>query len=229
MLWISTECGVSRSLSDLPSSTLMGWCAGASGCTEGLLHSHDSEIAMKSRRDTTGPSPHKVISWMSIGRGLECEGGVADQRPVPRSGRLVRSRIHVPGPRQRNHRGAIALVEHGTLDWDCSRGWPTCAGADLRPATDVPLNQTWFVTREKLPVFAVLTGTGDVVVSSTVKDLVAGSGLVFEHAGEHEFEKGVPCCCSLARRAVDVGPPGRRREGQAPQQEPEVPHEHVPP
>jgi class 3 adenylate cyclase len=31
----------------------------------------------------------------------------------------------------------------------------------------------------------------EVLVSQTVKDLVAGSGLVFEDAGEHEL-KGVP-------------------------------------
>jgi hypothetical protein len=30
-----------------------------------------------------------------------------------------------------------------------------------------------------------------VLVSSTVKDLVAGSGIEFEHRGEHEL-KGVP-------------------------------------
>ena len=34
-------------------------------------------------------------------------------------------------------------------------------------------------------------GPRDVVVSQTVKDLVAGSGFVFEHRGEHEL-KGVP-------------------------------------
>jgi class 3 adenylate cyclase len=38
---------------------------------------------------------------------------------------------------------------------------------------------------------AGLAGAGDVLVSSTVKDLVAGSGLVFEDAGEREL-KGVP-------------------------------------
>jgi class 3 adenylate cyclase len=38
---------------------------------------------------------------------------------------------------------------------------------------------------------AGLAGAGEVLVSSTVKDLVAGSGLVFEDAGEHEL-KGVP-------------------------------------
>jgi class 3 adenylate cyclase len=36
-----------------------------------------------------------------------------------------------------------------------------------------------------------LAGPGEVLVSQTVKDLVAGSGLVFEDAGEHEL-KGVP-------------------------------------
>ena len=36
-----------------------------------------------------------------------------------------------------------------------------------------------------------LAGPGDVLVSSTVKDLTAGSGLTFEDAGEHEL-KGVP-------------------------------------
>ena len=34
-------------------------------------------------------------------------------------------------------------------------------------------------------------GPSDVLVSSTVKDLVAGPGLTFEDAGEHEL-KGVP-------------------------------------
>ena len=36
-----------------------------------------------------------------------------------------------------------------------------------------------------------LAGPSEVLVSSTVKDLVAGSGLFFEDAGEHEL-KGVP-------------------------------------
>jgi class 3 adenylate cyclase len=38
---------------------------------------------------------------------------------------------------------------------------------------------------------AALAGPSEVMVSSTVKDLVAGSGLAFEDAGEHEL-KGVP-------------------------------------
>jgi len=38
---------------------------------------------------------------------------------------------------------------------------------------------------------AALAGPSQVLVSSTVKDLVAGSGLTFEDAGEHEL-KGVP-------------------------------------
>jgi class 3 adenylate cyclase len=38
---------------------------------------------------------------------------------------------------------------------------------------------------------AALAGPSQVLVSQTVKDLVAGSGLVFEEAGEHAL-KGVP-------------------------------------
>jgi class 3 adenylate cyclase len=38
---------------------------------------------------------------------------------------------------------------------------------------------------------ASLAEPGEVLVSSTVKDLVAGSGLTFGDAGEHEL-KGVP-------------------------------------
>ena len=38
---------------------------------------------------------------------------------------------------------------------------------------------------------AAMAGPSEILVSSTVKDLVAGSGLVFEDAGEHEL-KGVP-------------------------------------
>jgi hypothetical protein len=36
-----------------------------------------------------------------------------------------------------------------------------------------------------------LAGPGEVLVSSTIKDLTAGSGLVLEDVGEHEL-KGVP-------------------------------------
>ena len=38
---------------------------------------------------------------------------------------------------------------------------------------------------------AAVAGPGEVLVSSTVKDLTAGSGLIFEDAGEHEL-KGIP-------------------------------------
>jgi class 3 adenylate cyclase len=38
---------------------------------------------------------------------------------------------------------------------------------------------------------ASMAGAGEVLVSNTVKDLVAGSGLTFEDRGEHEL-KGVP-------------------------------------
>ena len=45
---------------------------------------------------------------------------------------------------------------------------------------------------------AALAGPSEVLVSSTVKDLVAGSGLSFEDAGEHEL-KGVPDTWHLYR------------------------------
>ena len=38
---------------------------------------------------------------------------------------------------------------------------------------------------------AALAGPGDILVSSTVKDLVIGSGIAFEDRGAHEL-KGVP-------------------------------------
>jgi len=43
-----------------------------------------------------------------------------------------------------------------------------------------------------------LAGPGEVLVSGTVRDLVAGSGLSFEDAGEHEL-KGVPGSSRLFR------------------------------
>lgn len=47
---------------------------------------------------------------------------------------------------------------------------------------------------------AALAGPNEVLVSQTVKDLVAGSGLAFEDAGEHEL-KGVPDTWRLYRAA----------------------------
>jgi class 3 adenylate cyclase len=38
---------------------------------------------------------------------------------------------------------------------------------------------------------AALAGPGEILVSSTVRDLTAGSGLEFEDAGEHNL-KGIP-------------------------------------
>jgi class 3 adenylate cyclase len=49
---------------------------------------------------------------------------------------------------------------------------------------------------------AALAGPGEVLVSQTVRDLTAGSGLVFDDAGEHEL-KGVPERWKLYRVAHD--------------------------
>jgi len=43
-----------------------------------------------------------------------------------------------------------------------------------------------------------MAGTSEVWVSSTVKDLVVGSGLAFEDAGEHELKR-VPDRCHLSK------------------------------
>jgi class 3 adenylate cyclase len=49
-----------------------------------------------------------------------------------------------------------------------------------------------------------LAHPSEVLVSQTVKDLVAGSGLVFEEAGEHEL-KGVPDRWPLYRVVSEAG------------------------
>jgi class 3 adenylate cyclase len=49
---------------------------------------------------------------------------------------------------------------------------------------------------------ASTAGPSEVRVSQTVKDLVAGSGLTFEYAGEHEL-KGVPDRWRLFAAASD--------------------------
>ena len=48
-----------------------------------------------------------------------------------------------------------------------------------------------------------VAGPSEVLISQTVKDLVAGSGLTFDDAGEHEL-KGVPDRWHLYR-ASSVG------------------------
>ena len=60
-----------------------------------------------------------------------------------------------------------------------------------------------------------LAGPSEVLVSSTVKDLVAGSGLVFEDRGEHEL-KGVPEKWRVYAALPAAWRPGRRHTaGQA--------------
>jgi hypothetical protein len=108
----------------------------AVGCSKAL--STRTTARLGRNRDATP----LALPYTKSYRGCRSKGssnaqaGVVERRPVPRSGRRVRRRIHAPRPRQRDHRGAIALVEHGALDWDCSRDRPTCAGADLPWGTD---------------------------------------------------------------------------------------------
>lgn len=81
----------------------------------------------------------------------------------------------------------------------CARQLVTCAGElDLGLRAGIHTGECELMG-EKIAGIAVVTGarisslaeTGEVLVSSTVKDLVAGSGLAFAERGEHEL-KGVP-------------------------------------
>jgi class 3 adenylate cyclase len=63
----------------------------------------------------------------------------------------------------------------------------TCSGEDSRLA-DGKAGGIGVVIGARV---GALAGPSEVLVSQTVKDLTAGSGLVFEDAGEHEL-KGVP-------------------------------------
>ena len=51
-----------------------------------------------------------------------------------------------------------------------------------------------------------LAGPGEILVSRTVQDLVVGSGLIFDHAGEHEL-KGIPDRWRLYRVAYGASAP----------------------
>jgi class 3 adenylate cyclase len=51
--------------------------------------------------------------------------------------------------------------------------------------------QNWRVSPSQLPRVSALAAPGQVLVSQTVKDLVAGSGIAFEDHGVQEL-KGVP-------------------------------------
>ena len=57
---------------------------------------------------------------------------------------------------------------------------------------------------------AALAGPSEVLVSRTVRDLVAGSGLTFEDAGQHDL-KGIPEPWQLYRltRQAAASPVGR--------------------
>ena len=50
---------------------------------------------------------------------------------------------------------------------------------------------------------AALAGPSEVLVSSTVKDLVAGSGLVFEDRGEHAAQGRAGEVAAVCRSAAD--------------------------
>ena len=68
-----------------------------------------------------------------------------------------------------------------------SRSAPACIPARWRSTATTSPGSAW----RSAPASARWPGANEVLVSQTVKDLVAGVGLTFEDAGEHEL-KGVP-------------------------------------
>ena len=109
-------------------------------------------------------------------------------RAVPRRGggyggrRLLRD-VRRPGPRRamRPRRSSTRSRRSG------SRSGPACTPARSRRSTARSAASGSCIGAR----VGALAGPSEVLVSQTVKDLVAGSGLVFEEAGEHEL-KGVP-------------------------------------
>jgi hypothetical protein len=107
---------------------------------QGLLHSHDSEIATESRRDTSGPSPtqgHIVdVDW---------KGARMRKRVLLISG-LSLAVVGVFGAGY-TFRDLAKGITEAPSHWWSTAPWiaiglgvgPTCAGADLRPATDILL------------------------------------------------------------------------------------------
>jgi len=92
---------------------------------------------------------------------------------------------HLRGPRKSTGRGVAkpsrpSIHEIAKIRAGCHTGEIELAGTAIRGIA-VHIGAR----------VASLAGSAEVWTSSTVKDLVAGSGLVFEGAGEHEL-KGVP-------------------------------------
>jgi class 3 adenylate cyclase len=50
-----------------------------------------------------------------------------------------------------------------------------------------------------------LAGAGEVLVSTTTRDLVAGSGLEFEDRGEHELKRDRRAATDLCRLVIRRG------------------------
>ena len=73
----------------------------------------------------------------------------------------------------------------------CDRSGSKSARAVTRARSSSPATAVRGIAVHIGARVGALAGPSEVLVSSTVKDLVAGSGLTFEDAGEHEL-KGVP-------------------------------------
>ncbi len=107
-------------------------------------------------------------------------------------------------PRHLRRAGAGGQVRPGRSARRSSRSASKCA-----PAATPARSSCWAPTSAaspctSAPASAALAGPSEVLVTSTVKDLVAGSGLAFDDRGEHHL-KGVPDAWHLyALAASDI-------------------------
>jgi len=81
---------------------------------------------------------------------------------------------------------AYQVVGEGPLDLVYVAGWIS----NLELAWEEPSYARFLNRLASFSRVAAAAGPGEVLVSSTVRDLVAGSGITFEDRGEHEL-KGV--------------------------------------
>ena len=185
---------------ELPGNDHLPW----EGDQDALLHEIERFLTECSGGGGAGPRAHDTSVHRH--RRLHCEGG-GTRRP-----RLARPPHQAPSPRARAAR---------SLSWAARSTWPATASSRRstarRARSGAPRRSRTGSRRSGLDVRAgVHTGEieqadggvrglavhiaariaaaarpGEVLVSSTVKDIVAGSGIAFEERGEHELD-GVP-------------------------------------
>ena len=150
----------------------------------------DRRLATVLFTDIVGSTEHVVslgdTAWQR--RLAEHDAIVRRNSPAVRPVRRLRRRRRAGDVRRAGRRRAVRPADHararGRSASSCARG-PTPARS-RSTASGVHGVAVHIGAR-----IAALAGPGEVLVSSVVRDLTAGSGLTFEDAGEHEL-KGIP-------------------------------------